>query len=290
MIPEHRDRREEHVRHQEKSNQIGDVRRRTAVQRLISADQEQQRDKELIVQIQQRQEQPLRAIDHRVVLGVIAHQVAEHLCVFILPHESLGHSHTVDTFSQRRGHAAERIAHLPQRDAQFQAEMIVNHPQNRRQTQHDQKQQRVVPQHEGRGDPHLPDLHEADKQHFLHAHPHVFHVGRHAADDSSELRAMIKTHRHRLQMPEYVAPQIEHDRFTQFQRQSLPIVHYNLRRQSQHGEPQHAGDHTGNAAACNRSLDDRSNHPRERRQLNRSQYDQQNQPVPLGRIRFGVVE
>ena len=114
LIAQHGDRREKQIGHQKESDQIADVRGRTGVQHLIATDQQQQRHEQLIVQIQQRQEQTLRAVDDRVVLRVIAHQVAEQFGVNILPHEALRDANAVDTFGQRGGHAAERIAHSPQ--------------------------------------------------------------------------------------------------------------------------------------------------------------------------------
>ena len=228
LISQHRDRREEQIGHEEEPDQIGDMSGRSGMERLISADQEQHGDEELVVQIQQRQEQALGTVHNAVVLGVVAYQVAEHLRVHILPHKALRDAHAVDAFGQRGRDAAERIAHPPQGDAQLEAKVVVDNPQYRRQAEHHQKQQRVVPKHERGGDAHLADLHQAHEQHFLHAHPHVFHVGGHAADDAAELGAMIKTHRHRLQMPENVVPQIEHHRFAQFQGQPLAKVHDDL--------------------------------------------------------------
>ena len=116
-------------------------------------------------------------------------------------------------------------------------------PQRGRQPQHDQKQERVVPQHESGGDGHLPDLHQAHEQHFLHADAHVFDVGRHAADDPADLRAVEKAHRHPLQMLKEGDPQVADDRLRPVPAQALPKVHHPLRRERQHREADRSPHH-----------------------------------------------
>ena len=52
---------------------------------------------------------------------------------------------------------------------------------------HNQKQRRLVAEHQGRRDDHLPHGHDPREQHVLHPGPHCFYIGGHAADDSSQL-------------------------------------------------------------------------------------------------------
>ena len=91
--------------------------------------------------------------------------------------------------------------------------VAIDRPDDGRQAQHDQKQYRVVPEHGGGGHEHLPDLHQADKQHFLHADPDILDVGGHATDDSANTSPVIPSHLHRLKVLKQSIPQIADHRF-----------------------------------------------------------------------------
>ncbi len=144
---------------------------------------------------------------------------------------------------------------------------VVDAPQRGSQAQHDQEQELVVPEHEGRGDGHLTDLHQADEQHFLHADPDVFDVGRHPADDPADFRAVEKAHRHPLQMGEERDPQVADDGLTQLKGVELAVVHHPLRRQGQHREADGSPDHADAVAPLNGSINHGGDHPGERGQL-----------------------
>ncbi len=193
------------------------------------ADQEQDGDEELVVEIEQRQEQAVGPQHGVVVARVIGRQLAKQPGVFILPDEALRHADAQHRFGKRRRHAAERVAHRPQRTAQFAMEEMVDRPERGSQAQHHQKQERVVIQHEDGGDRHLADLHQAHEEHFLHADADVLDIGRHAADDPADLRAVEKAHRHPLQMLKEGDPQVANHRFAQLERITLPVMHHPLR-------------------------------------------------------------
>ena len=100
---------EKHVGHEQEADQVSQLRgvRREPCPR--PADQQQHGDEELVVQVEQRQKQSVRA-EHRVVVArVVGRQLAKQAPVLVLSHEALGDPHAQHRFGQRRGDAAERI-------------------------------------------------------------------------------------------------------------------------------------------------------------------------------------
>ena len=158
-------------------------------------------------------------------------------------------------------------------------EDVIDRPEDRRKHQHDQEQELVVPEHERGGDRHLADLHEADKQHFLHADANVFDVGRHAADDAADLRAVKEAHWHPLQMGKQRDPQIADDRFTQLERVELAEVHDPLSGNRERRETCSPPDHSDPVSPLNRPVDDGGDHPGERGELDRADNHREAEPV-----------
>ena len=83
------DRSEEHVGHEQETDQVAQARDMARPQNLDAAGQQQHGDEELAVEIQERQEQGMRPRDPQVVLRMLMDHHAEAAGVFPLPGEAL---------------------------------------------------------------------------------------------------------------------------------------------------------------------------------------------------------
>ena len=149
-------------------------------------------------------------------------------------------------------------------------EIAIDAPQHRGQSQHQQEQDGIEPEHEGRGNSHLPECDQADEQDFLNADANVFDVGNHPADNPADFCPMKVTHRHLLQMSEDRITQIENNRFAKFQSISLAKMHRHLSKDGRRSERDCTPGDSREIALLNRTINDSGENPGQGWKLNRA--------------------
>ena len=174
--------------------------------------------------------------------------------------------------------------------AEPHAEVPVDDPEDRRQSEHDEEQRPIRPRHHHRREKHLARLNGADEQHVLDADAQGLHVARHPADDAPEFHAMEEAHRLPLRLREDLGPQPVHHRLADLERIALPEVEEPVGREREHRIPEHAEPQRRDFAVRDRTLDDERGNPDKPGQLRRADHRQDAERDDLGPHRRGVGE
>jgi len=99
------------------------------------------------------------------------------------------------------------------------SEIAHQAPEDRRHREHDQKELRIVVEHQRRRDEQVAELHRAHERHVLNADAHGVDVGGDAAEQAPDLRPLEEGHRHPQEVGVDLVPQIVHDGFAELERQ-----------------------------------------------------------------------
>ncbi len=230
-----------------------------------AADQEQQADEDLAVELEQRQEDRAGAGGAHIIARVVHEQVAEERGIGLLAHEALGDADAGDRLRERRGDAGEALLGLALRLEELAAEAPVERPDERPHEHDEAEEHRVRAEHEDRGKKSLADADDGHENDVLHAEPDGLDVRRHAADDAPDFHVIEKRGRQALEMGEHGIAHIADHQLAKLERIEHPVAESDLRERRHGGKFSRADQRAAKIAMGDRAIDDRAEDMRQQR-------------------------